>query len=218
MLGGVKVLVTGGSGVLGRAVLPRLVAAGHEVRAPTRADLDLTDVDAVSAAVAGVDGALHLATRIPPPDRRADPAAWRDNDRLRRQTTRWLVDAALAGSGVSVIVVPTVAFVYPPGPADESTPLTEVPAFLESALDAEREVARFASRSGRRGVVLRLGLLYGPGAATAEPDARFGATLSTDLAGAALATALRLAPGLYNVVDPGGEVSGAKFAAASLRV
>ena len=77
-------------------------------------------------------------------------------------SSRILVDAALA-AGVAVYVQPTVTFVYPPeGPVSEETPIPDVSAILRSALVAERETDRFAQR-GRRGIVLRLGLLDGPG-------------------------------------------------------
>lgn len=41
-------------------------------------------------------GVLHLATRIPPPDSQGDPEAWGENDRLRRNATRTLVDVLRA--------------------------------------------------------------------------------------------------------------------------
>lgn len=157
-----RVLVTGGSGVLGRAAIPCLSAAGHEVRAPARGELDLFDAQALSGAVAGMDAILHLATRIPPPERMREPAAWRENDRLRGEASRLLVDAALA-AGTALYVQPTVTFVYPPDVvADEETALADVAEYLRSALIAEAEAARFAA-AGRRGVVLRMGLLDGGG-------------------------------------------------------
>jgi nucleoside-diphosphate-sugar epimerase len=76
-----RVFVTGGTGVLGRAVLSLLAAAGHRVGAPRSGDLDLYDPAAVRWAVAGDDAVLHLATRIPRPDRAAEPGAWDENDR-----------------------------------------------------------------------------------------------------------------------------------------
>ena len=103
---------------------------------------------------------------------------------------------------------------YPPGPADEETPIGEQPFFLESALAAEAEAARFAG-AGRTGVVLRLGLLYGPGTGSDEPNPMFGATLEIEDAGAALLAALELPSGIYNVVDGGGDVSAERFKAAT---
>jgi nucleoside-diphosphate-sugar epimerase len=116
-----RVLVTGGSGVLGSASIPLLREAGHEVEAPGRTELDLFDPGAVAAAVNDMDAIVHLATRIPPPERLADREAWRDTDRLRAEATPILVDAALAAS-VEWFLFPSIAFVYPEsGEVDEST-------------------------------------------------------------------------------------------------
>ena len=157
-----RLLLTGASGVLGRAVAPLARDAGHELRAPGHAELDLFDPSAVATATRDIDAVLHLATRIQSLDRLDDPEAWRENDRLRADASRILVDAALA-SAVAVYVQPTVTFVYPAdGPATEDTLVADVPPILRSALAAERETERFAS-AGRRGVVLRFGLLDGPG-------------------------------------------------------
>ena len=56
---------------------------------------------------------LHLATRIQPLEQLENPNAWRDNDRLRADASRILVDAALAAH-VAVYVQPTVTFVSRP--------------------------------------------------------------------------------------------------------
>jgi 2-alkyl-3-oxoalkanoate reductase len=209
-----RVLLTGGSGVLGRAAAPRLRAAGHQVDAPPHDLLDLFDADQVKAALSQADVVVHLATRIPPPEERGNPEAWRDNDRLRREATGILVDAALA-TGVERFVFPSIAFVYPSsGLVDESTPVAkDLPEHRRSALDAERHVARFAA-SGGQGVVLRLGSLYGPGTgseAPAERYASFGATLRIEDAGRALAAALAAPSGIYNVVRDGERISNARF-------
>lgn len=211
--GPTRVLVFGGSGVLGRSVLPLLIAAGHEVQAPARAEIDIFDAIAVRHALRGVNAVYHLATRIPPPARQGLPEAWRENDRLRAQATNVLVDAALA-AGVDSYVQPTVALIYPDGEVDEDTPIGAVPPYLESALTAEREVARFAA-GGRRGVILRLGLLDGPGTGLDQPNPAFGATLHVHDAGRALAAALTVPSGIYNVVRDGERVANARFRRAS---
>jgi uncharacterized protein YbjT (DUF2867 family) len=67
-----RVLVTGATGRLGRALLPRLAAAGHLVRAMSRQDrpalggaewirADLTTGHGLKEAVDGVDAVVHLA-------------------------------------------------------------------------------------------------------------------------------------------------------------
>jgi hypothetical protein len=141
----VRLLVTGGIGVLGRATIPLLLAQGHEVDAPEPTQLDLFDPVVVTRAVEGTAAILHLATRIPPRERAGDREAWRENDRLRAEASRLLVDAALAAE-TEAYVQPSVAFLYPAeGSVDEGTPLGEVPEHLRSALAAEDETTRFAA-------------------------------------------------------------------------
>ncbi len=68
-----RVLATGASGFLGRAVVRALHDAGHEVRTLQRrpsgvAGADdrlgsVTDPDAVASALDGIDGVVHLAAK-----------------------------------------------------------------------------------------------------------------------------------------------------------
>jgi uncharacterized protein YbjT (DUF2867 family) len=83
-----RLLVTGGTGVLGRALRPLAEAAGHELTTPTREELDLFDPVAVAHATRNVDGILHLATRIPSLERRAIPDAWRETIGSARRPQR----------------------------------------------------------------------------------------------------------------------------------
>jgi nucleoside-diphosphate-sugar epimerase len=209
-----RLLITGGSGALGRAVRPLAEAEGHELAMPGHEDLDLFDPAAVAEALRGVDGVLHLATRIRSLDQISDLDAWRENDRLRADASRILVDAAIA-AGAEVYVQPTVTFVYPPGaPASEDTPVREVLPILRSALVAEQETERFG-HAGGRGVVLRMGLLDGPGTWYDEPMGDFGATLHVSDAGRALLSALSLPTGIYNVCRGGERVSAERFSRAA---
>jgi nucleoside-diphosphate-sugar epimerase len=209
-----QLLITGGTGVLGCALRPRAKAAGHELSMPRHEELDLFDPSAVADAVRDVDGVVHLATRIRSLEQISDLDAWRENDRLRAEASRILVDAAIA-AGATVYVQPTVTFVYPPdGPASEDTPVREVLPILRSALAAEEQAERFA-RAGRRGVVLRFGLLDGPGTWFDQPMGDFGATLHVSDAGSAILRALSLPSGTYNVCRDGERVSNELFTGAA---
>ena len=228
-----RLFVTGATGTLGRPTVQALRAAGHDVRALARSDDnvrllgrlgvvpvrgDLYDRDALAQALTGCDAVLHLATKIPPPEEAAKAAAWKENDRIRTEGTRVLVDAARA-AGVGAVVYPSIAFLYADG-ADRwldaaSAPL-DVPPMLQSALAAEREVQRFAEGGGR-GVVLRMGVFYGPDA----PNTRWSAGLARrgigmvlgrdeaywshvwvdDAAAAVVAAAERAPAGTFDVVE-----------------
>ena len=124
-----KVFVAGATGVLGRAAIPRLVAAGHEVRgaarSPEKADqlraqgaepvtVDLFDPASVRAAVDGCQGVIHMATNIPPLTKAWKGSAWATNDRLRREGTQVIADAC-RDAGVEVLVKETVSFFYEDG-------------------------------------------------------------------------------------------------------
>ena len=92
-----RILMTGGSGVLGRASRPFLSEAGHRIDAPRRELLDLFDPAAVADRVRGTAAVLHLAAHIPPQEAQGRREAWLENDRLRREATGILVDAAARG-------------------------------------------------------------------------------------------------------------------------
>jgi nucleoside-diphosphate-sugar epimerase len=202
--------LTGGSGVLGRALEPLAGPAGHTLRAPSHRELDLYDPPAVARALSGVDAVLHLATRIPPSERFGEPEAWEENDRLRTEAARMLVDAALK-AGVAAFIQPTITFVYPEdAPADEDTPIGEVAANMRSALVAERGTARFGA-PGPRGVVLRLGLLDGPGTGHGPMYDVYGSTLHVADAASAMLAALSIPSGIYNVCRDGERISNERF-------
>jgi nucleoside-diphosphate-sugar epimerase len=89
-----------------------------------------------------------------------------------------------------------------------------VPVIMRSALDAERQAARFAA-AGRHGMVLRLGLLDGPGTGQDHPNPGLGATLHAEDAGRALLAALTVPSGIYNVCRDGERVSHRRFTEAT---
>jgi nucleoside-diphosphate-sugar epimerase len=180
-----RVFLAGATGVIGRRLLPQLLAAGHDVtgmtRSPERAEqvraagasaaiADALDADAVAAAVAEArpQAVIHQLTALPA---RIDPRRIeRDfvlNDRLRREGTRILVKAARAG-GATRLLAQSIAFVYEPGPPgtihDEADPLVldPPPSFARTA-QAVKDLEDSVLAAG--GLVLRYGYFYGPGSA-----------------------------------------------------
>ena len=226
-----KILVTGATGVIGRRLIRRLHEAGHEVTAAVRSraraaelmrqgaaivTLDLFDRRQVERAIAGHDVVVNLATRIPKLSRIFLPWAWRETDRLRTLASAVLVDAALE-SGVSRFVQESFAPVYPDRGEqwiDESTPIRPA-RYNRTVVDAERSAERF-TQAGRTGVVVRFGAFYGADAdQTIElmrfvrrgwaplpgPASAYISSVSHDDAAAAVAAAVTLPAGAYNVVD-----------------
>ncbi|HEX6371065.1 MAG TPA: NAD-dependent epimerase/dehydratase family protein [Longimicrobium sp.] len=227
-----KVFVTGATGVVGRRAVPLLVQAGHQVAAVARTPekaaaveragarpvrVDLFDAEGVRRAVAGHEAVINLATHIPhSTTRMLLPWAWRENDRIRREASAVLVDAALA-AGATRFVQESFAPMYPDMGdewIDEAVP--PAPArYNHSTLDAERSAARFG-HAGGTAVVLRYGGFYGPDAAhvpdlirftkrgmmalPGRPEAYFSSISHDDAASAAVA-ALAVDGGIYNVVD-----------------
>ena len=174
----IRILVTGGSGVLGRPTIPLLLAEGHDVVAPSRTENSICSTKTPSPKQSPTPTPCSIWPRaIPREDPREQPGAWRENDLLRTEASRLLVDAGLSARA-SVYVQPTVTFVYPKGSVDEETPIGDVPRTSVGSGRRSRSL-RFAA-AGRTGVVLRLGLLDGPGTKFEQPNDVYGATLHVD--------------------------------------
>lgn len=173
-----KILVTGGTGVIGRRAVPALVAAGHDVVAATRSAerdalvrqlgatptrVDLFDPASVDAAVVGVDAVVNLATHIPPMTRAARASAWDENDRIRTEGVENLVQAARRHD-VGRFVQESITFPYADGGngwIDEDHPRPDSP-FTAPVARAEALVADPAVGlpADRVGVVLRFAQFY----------------------------------------------------------
>lgn len=226
-----KVFVAGATGAIGRFAVPALVAAGHDVTGVARGDdkasqlerqgaaaarVSVFDADVLAPALAGHDAVVNIATHIPPTREAARPSAWTENDRIRRDASAALVDAALA-AGVGRYVQEAVSFTYPDCGdewIDEDVPL-DAPDALATVLAAEAAARRFTEEGGA-GVVLRFGVLYGPGSEQSEVQARMArrhlgfrmgragdylSSLHLADAGTAVVAALVAPAGAYNAVD-----------------
>jgi 2-alkyl-3-oxoalkanoate reductase len=178
-----RVFVAGASGAIGRPLIPKLLAAGHEVtgmtRRPERAETmrdagaevivcDVFDAAALEAAVgaASPEVVVNLLTALPP---RYNPkhdylAA---TNRTRTEGVANLVAAARA-TGVRRMVAESVCFMYAPiggWVKDEEAPLIPgAPGHFGAALAAIASLEQqVLGAEGIDGLVLRYGWLYGPG-------------------------------------------------------
>jgi nucleoside-diphosphate-sugar epimerase len=175
------IAILGANGVYGRHLTPRLVAAGHDVRALVRrpeaagiargcgADVRLADIfdeASMAAAMERCDMSINLATSLPGPSGRGDYAM---NDRVRREgAPNWL--KACAQAGIKRVIQQSIAMVNAAGEqlADEETKLGEVEnaiaaAAIHATLDMEKAVRGLSADLDLDWVILRGGLFYGPG-------------------------------------------------------
>jgi len=173
-----KALVTGGTGYLGRAVVDRLLARGASVRClvrdPARASLDahvdvvrgdITDRDAVRAALPGVEAVFHMAAFV---------KTWaRDRSRFDRANVAaveaLVEDAARAGARRVLYTSSFMALGPTDGRvADETTvhPGGRYRNDYERTKALGLARARAMMAAGAPLSVLIPGVIYGPGALT----------------------------------------------------
>jgi UDP-glucose 4-epimerase len=160
------ILVTGGTGLVGSRLLPRLVDAGIACRALVRpgkelpvgvtaVEGDLLDPTSLTQAVEGVSAIVHLAALL----RAADTdAIWTVN----RDGTHNLIAAAQTHAPEARFIMASTGLVYNddiPRPAQESDPAAAQAAYPASKLVAEHELRD----SGLNWSVLRLAFVYGDG-------------------------------------------------------
>ena len=179
-------LVAGATGVIGRPLVARLLAAGHEVtgmtRSPERAAalrglgaraaiVDARDLDALRAAVIEVEPevVINQLTSLP------DKFDFRRMEETLKATNvlRGTVGPALAGAaaeaGARRLIVQSVCFFYASTGKrahPEEDPLLELPPEVPTSrgMVAVESLERAALETPRlEGVVLRYGYLYGAG-------------------------------------------------------
>ena len=175
-----KVLVTGASGFIGRAVISALRDQNYVVRAASRmhgsAVIEDPGVEWVkigelgpdtdwSSALDGIEGVIHLAARTHlMNDLAPDPlAAFR---RINTKGTEVLARSA-AAAGVKRLVFLSTAKVH--GEKSGTTPFSEndepkpIDPYAISKWEAEQALARVSQATGLDYAVLRPPLVYGPG-------------------------------------------------------
>jgi nucleoside-diphosphate-sugar epimerase len=184
----VRVFVAGGAGVIGRRLVPHLMARGHQVTATTTSAgklglleqlgaegivMDGLDAASVGEAVAAArpDAIVHEMTALSvahngKPNFRHPERLAATTNRLRTEGTDYLLAAAEA-TGVSHVVAQSVAIwteIGDGGRVSEEDPLPseEVGPKMRGMAEALRHVEDVVVNAG--GAALRYGAFYGPGA------------------------------------------------------
>ncbi|HPU13523.1 MAG TPA: NAD(P)-dependent oxidoreductase [Aeromicrobium sp.] len=171
-----RILLTGANGVMGRAAISALVAAGHEVRGLIRSDSaaavvetdgavpvfgDVLDHASMVAAMRDCDVVVNFATHIPVGLKMFAPGSLNRVNRIRTIGSQVVAEAAHE-AGVGRIVQQSLSFIYVARGdewIDESTPV-DVTAVSEPLVIAESN-ARQLEQSGATAVCLRYGLICG---------------------------------------------------------
>ena len=190
-----KVFVAGATGAMGKQLVPRLIASGHEVVGTTRSEskqaelyalgatpvvLDALDPDQVAAAVAEAkpDAIVHELTSIETFDLRHFDRSFAMTNRLRTEGTDHLLSAARA-VGVKRFVIQSFTswpYARTGGPVKtEDDPLDPTPAAeMRESLDAIRHLeSAVTGADWTEGIVLRYGGFYGPGTSLAPGGEQF---------------------------------------------
>lgn len=178
-----RILVTGGTGFLGRALVRRLRERGEAVRLLTRRPMsvedaelhcvygDLGDPSAVEEAVQGVQVVYHVAAAM-----RGSPT---DFERGTVAGTSHVIEFCLKHKIEKLVYVSSLSVLdharhCPGNPVDESWPLEPHPQrrgwYTQTKLEAERRVQTAARERGLPAVILRPGQIFGPGAEKTPPS------------------------------------------------
>jgi nucleoside-diphosphate-sugar epimerase len=184
-----RVFVAGATGAIGKQLVPRLVAAGHDVHGMTRSEskrallqqlgavpvvADALNPDQVAEAVgrAQPDVIVHQLTAIPPSlDMRHFDRDFALTSRLRTEGTDYLLTAGQA-MGVRRFVAQSYFAVYSRTGAavkSEEDPLDAAPAReMREVLAAVHHLEEAVlGAHWTEGIALRYGALYGPGTSLA---------------------------------------------------
>ena len=168
-----EILLTGSSGLIGRAMTRALTAAGYAVRgldpaaeAPAERG-DVRDARRVSAAVGACEGVVHLGA--------VSRVVWGERDPIACEAvnvggTRNVLAAAAAAPARPWVIVASSREVYGQAdalPVTEDAPLRPMNAYGRSKAAAEA-LTLAAARAGVRAAVVRLSNVYG--SAVDHPD------------------------------------------------
>ena len=173
-----RVLVTGATGFIGRALCPALVAVGHEVAAvvrnsgnpgiPERATVhvipDIGPETEWDQPLSGMDAVIHLAARAHVMEEHVrDPMG--EFNRVNAEGTGRLTSAAAKAGIGRFVYLSTVKVMgdHSSAPFRESDTPRPEDAYGKSKLGGEQALAIAAADAGLEPVILRPPIVYGPG-------------------------------------------------------
>lgn len=159
------IYLTGGAGFVGRYVVEKLVADGHQVVAADRSGFDLEKADTLTAAaLEGVDTVIHLAARVHVARAVADEnrRLWQSNvvatDALARVAAEAGVRRFIFMSSIKVHGERTGERPFAPSDA----PAPQDP-YARSKLAAEDALRKRGEATGLEVAIVRPPLVYAPG-------------------------------------------------------
>jgi GDP-4-dehydro-6-deoxy-D-mannose reductase len=154
-----RILVTGAAGFIGRALVPALARAGHDVIALRRSDGDVTEA-ATWARIPAVDHVFHLAARSFVPESWRDPAGFLHTN--VSGTARGLEYSR--ANGAHFVFVSGYLYGRPMRlPIQEDDPQEPNNPYALSKFLAERVCAFYATSMDLRVTVIRPFNVYGSG-------------------------------------------------------
>ena len=172
-----NVLVIGGAGYIGSALLPKLIEKGYKVRlldlllygtepierwmAHPRLEImqaDFRQIDKIVEAMRGIDAVIHLGGIV------GDPACAFDEEltiEINLMATRMIAEVA-KGSGVGHFIFASTCSVYGAGDhmLEERSELNPVSLYARSKIGSEKVLLKMADDHFAP-VILRLGTIYG---------------------------------------------------------
>lgn len=174
-----RVCVTGGTGFIGGPLAQRLLAEGDTVRVlarpSPRADAlesigaqvvrgHLGDSEATAKAVEGADVVFHIAAKVNPPGTRND---FFETNATGTECVLKASQQAGVGKTIYLSSVSVYGLVHTGEQIDESTAYDPAPEYrdyyAQSKIAADALAVSFSQKTGLPVVILRPGLIYGPG-------------------------------------------------------
>jgi len=223
------IFLAGATGAIGLPLSRLLIAEGWKVYGSTRTEaktdqlrkigvepvvVDVYDAELLNKILADIhpEVVIHQLTDLPYAlEESKMTEALVSNARLRTEGTGNLVAAAM-NAGCKRVIAQSISFIYDEGPTPhlEDDPLLPLshPVYgetVEGVLNLERQVLE----SDSEGIVLRYGLIYGPGTGFDAPIAPGSVHVEAAAKAAELAVTKGLS-GIYNVAETDGAVSSDK--------